>query len=417
MEMDETDDIFEEAQNLGEGTDDVFGEEETKTKTPKRRVDPDDSKKTSKLDLGAKKTKKTDIDAKITNFNNKKQQKEKGQSMTGIISESTYIGYPMFISFMQGIGFFQKIMENLESTFPEVNLVFDEKGISVFAIDNANIAFVSITITKDSGCFDIYHCKRKFTLKVITKVFASKFKKPENYSSVCFVFANEKDLNTLHIIMIDVTTGLIDDTELNGDSTPFEDKEDISTQKITIPQPIEFNTKYLAQVIFDKFKDVSKVVLIGCDYNNLHFGSGGEPKNHMGPAKKKIILPLKKMKRKETDASGKLGEYVFVPEEQGDGGISSGQVKQLNEMLSGIIQKSANYESAENMKKILEHQNSKSEPPCAEYILDYITSILKINDLSSKVTIGFNRDGVMMFRFLLSIGEMTYAVGSIMEPS
>lgn len=408
--------IFDE--DASDKEEDVFGEDKVRSPATKRKGLAEDPSGSKGDDNNSKKAKKPfpSDDDKITKFhnNNKSKQKEKSQSITGIIGSAIYLAYPMFISFMQGIRFFQKIVESQESTFPEVNLVFDEKGISVFAIDNSNIAIVSIIVPKNSGCFDIYHCPKRFTLKVITKVFASKFKKPERYSSVSFIFANPKDLNTLTIAMIDVVTNLIDCTDLNGDSTAFNETEEISKQKITIPRPIEFSTKFLAECIFDKFKDVSKMVLIGCDYSKFHICSSGESKNYLGPAKKRIVLPLIKMKKKETDPSKPNDDYVFVPDVQSDGGISSTQVKQLNEMFSNILQKSGDYESPEKMKKILEFDGDK-QPPCAQYILEYITSMIKINELSDKVTVGFNKDGVIVFRFSLPIGEMTYALSAIVE--
>jgi len=405
-------DLFEE--DPFDKEEELFGEDETseskkkgsKAEAKKRKNDSDNSN-TKK----AKKTDSTDFDSKVSKFQKKQQQKS--QAVSGIIDESIYKNYPMFISFMQGVKQFQKLMENLESTFPEITLVFDEKTISVFAIDNANVALVCINIPKESDCFDIYHCTRKFNLRVTTKSFASKFKKPEQYSSVAFIFPNEKEPNHMTIAMIDVTTSLIDCTELVGDPSPPE-KELNSSKKIMIDKPIVFDTKYLAQTIFEKFKSISKIVLIGCDYSKLHIASGGESKNYLEAAKKRIVLPLE-MKKNEKKEKDKQSDYIFIPEIREDGRISSTQIKQLNENLNSILQKSSNYESIDGMKKILESSSDSKPPPCKEYILDYITSILKIADLSEKVSIGFKENGIMLFHFNLSIGDMVYVIGCLQE--
>jgi hypothetical protein len=338
---------------------------------------------------------------------------KKLEAVNGIIDQSVYENLPMFIAFANGAKVFQKLLEYLESDFPEIDITFSENGISIQAADNAEVSLASVRIQNEPHIFEVYKCEQTYSITLNTKCFASKFRKPESFNNVCFVFARENS-DRLIICMTNISLGLVDCTVMFGNTTkPIGEFKSDQLNRI---RQIEFDTKILSTAI-GRFKDISKMIKIGCDYKEFVITSSGGTKHHISASYKTIIFDLTQEQN---------GNKVIVKacrEDSKDSKHGSHSVKKLNINLTKMIN---NIEKNKNSEKIgdlfidneLNDQSKNSENNNTisktieenHYPLEYLTNILKISDLSEKVSIGFTKEGGIFLRFTLLIGTLTFGL-------
>lgn len=88
----------------------------------------------------------------------------------------------------------KRILEAIKDLIDECNIICDDNGISIQAMDNSHVALVSLLLRSES--FDPYRCDRSITLGVNLSVLAKVIKCAGNDDTVTLK-AKETDLLTL----------------------------------------------------------------------------------------------------------------------------------------------------------------------------------------------------------------------------
>lgn len=346
-----------------------------------------------------RKTSKMEMDEHDTPKNHTKKNKksEFERPIEGIIQDDIANEYPMFITFSEGAKDFQKLLECLESDFPEINIEFKPSpdGIGIHGIDSPGISLVLMKILATLPIFERYHCEKTFSLTLNTKTFASKFRKPEKFTNVSFVIS-KNDPNTIMIVMIDADMGTVEVIDIIGNDAGA--NNEISEKTFHEYKQIEFSAKVLSDAI-GRFKDISKLILIACDYKKFFIASAGGTKQHHGPAKKRFCIPLKQ------EANS---EMVKADVQQGIKEFSADSKSQLNDNIKLLLGHAEN----KNSESVLSLLDTKGKYHANHYVLCYLTSIMKVSDLSTTIHVGFSSSGGLVLKFSLAIGDLTYFLSS-----
>ena len=195
------------------------------------------------------------------------------------------------------------LIEVLKDVLNDINIVFDESGIKIMAMDGSHVALIHMKLDADK--FEYYYCKEKMNVGVCMSSWFKLMKTVSNTDTVS-MFIEEDNPNELGI--------KIENADKNSSTTFMLKLLDINNEELKIP---DVNINCIVTMPSNEFQrmcrdmnNIGDTVEIKSDKEGLHFKCEGDfatQETLIGEAKHGLVFN----KRDEEEISGKFAlKYI-----------------------------------------------------------------------------------------------------------